>query len=84
MRFGCPRRLASARTVRLGSPSSGAWSRTIARPAPTLAARLLAERHELESDVWLVEPIATTPAVAADVATPRPVVARTAPVVTAP
>jgi glutamate synthase (NADPH) large chain len=24
-----------------------------------LAARLLAERHELESDVWLVEPIAT-------------------------
>jgi hypothetical protein len=23
-----------------------------------LAARLLAERHELESDVWLVEPIA--------------------------
>jgi glutamate synthase domain-containing protein 2/glutamate synthase domain-containing protein 1/glutamate synthase domain-containing protein 3 len=26
-----------------------------------LAARLLAERHELESDIWLVEPIAATP-----------------------
>ena len=49
-----------------------------------LAARLLAERHELESDVWLVEPIVATPAVAADVARPRPVAAHTAPVVSAP
>ena len=49
-----------------------------------LAARLLAERHELESDIWLVEPIVATPAVAADVTTPRPVVAHTTSVVTAP
>jgi hypothetical protein len=38
----------------------------------TLAARLLAERHELESDVWLVEPIAGPAVVEA------PVVARPA------
>jgi glutamate synthase domain-containing protein 2/glutamate synthase domain-containing protein 1/glutamate synthase domain-containing protein 3 len=31
----------------------------------TLAARLLAERHELESDVWLVEPVAAPAAPAA-------------------
>jgi hypothetical protein len=36
-----------------------------------LAGRLLAERHELESDVWVVEPIA---APAEPVAAPRPAV----------
>jgi glutamate synthase domain-containing protein 2/glutamate synthase domain-containing protein 1/glutamate synthase domain-containing protein 3 len=36
-----------------------------------LAARLLAERHELESDIWLVEPIATpAPAVVLEVKPP--------------
>jgi glutamate synthase (NADPH) large chain len=37
-----------------------------------LAARLLAERHDLEGDVWLVEPIAT-PAAAERIAASEPV-----------
>jgi glutamate synthase domain-containing protein 2/glutamate synthase domain-containing protein 1/glutamate synthase domain-containing protein 3 len=38
-----------------------------------LAARLLAERHELASDVWLVEPVAPAAAVAAAATRPVPV-----------
>ena len=44
-----------------------------------LAARLLAERHSIEDDIWLVEPIVVaTPVVEPTVAPPAP--ARVAPV----
>jgi glutamate synthase domain-containing protein 3 len=41
-----------------------------------LAARLLAERHELESDVWLVEPIPAPAPIERDVVTAPPTRAR--------
>ncbi len=44
-----------------------------------LAARLLAERHELESDIWLVEPIAAVVPAAAETVTEAPAAAASSP-----
>jgi glutamate synthase domain-containing protein 2/glutamate synthase domain-containing protein 1/glutamate synthase domain-containing protein 3 len=61
-------RLADAARDREGGPQRVAEFRALVEDhrdaGSTLAARLLAERHELESDVWLVEP--ATPATVHD------------------
>ncbi len=44
-----------------------------------LAARLLAERHELEADIWLVEPIAAVVPAAAEPVTEMPAAAASSP-----
>ena len=51
------------------STSSGPSWRITATQGQRSRARLLAERHEIESDVWLVEPIATALPLTATTAT---------------